>query len=194
MDNASIILRTLDRHLHRPARLILYGRAALQLGFNGLSPDIAESKDVDGIVPLADLEALTNNQDFWDAQEATNSELRRQGLYITHLFPADQVFLRRDWERQLVPVTRPPTRWLRLFRPATLDLVLTKMMRGDDAQDLADIAFLIRHDRITREQIERAFAEAVIPDLAELRDAFERAKPRVRELAQAGQPEVDGRA
>ena len=48
---------------------------------------------------------------------------------MRHLFEADQVFLRRDWERHLVPITRPPTRWLRLFRPATLDLILTKMMR-----------------------------------------------------------------
>jgi hypothetical protein len=32
-------------------------------------------------------------------------------------------------------------------------------------------------------QIETAFAEAVIPVLTDLRDAFERAKPRVREIA-----------
>ena len=80
-------------------------------------------------------------------------------------------------------VSRPTVRWLRLFRPAALDLVLTKMMRGDDAQDLADIAFLIEHDRITPAQIESALSEAVIADLVELRDAFERAKPLVRELA-----------
>ena len=56
------------------------------------------------------------------------------------------------------------------------------MMRGDDPQDMADVAFLIRHDQILTAQIESAFAEAVIPDLVELRDAFERAKPLVREL------------
>jgi hypothetical protein len=44
-------------------------------------------------------------------------------------------------------------RWLRLFRPATLDLILTKVMRGDDPQDIADITFLIRR-RITLAQIE----------------------------------------
>ena len=82
----------------------------------------------------------------------------------------------------MVPITRPPTRWLRLFRPATLDLILTKMMRGDDPQDMADVAFLIRHDHVTPAQMESALAEAVIPDLTELRDTFERAKPRVREL------------
>jgi len=105
-------------------------------------------------------------------------------------FRGDQVFLRRDWEQHLVPVQRPPTRWLRLFRPATLDLILTKMMRGDDPQDMADIAFLIRHERATPAQIEQALTEAVIPDLAELRDAFEQAKPRVRELARRGGLEI----
>lgn len=42
---------------------------------------------------------------------------------------------------------------------------------------------MIRHDRISPARIEGALAEAVIPDLVELRDAFERAKPPVRELA-----------
>jgi hypothetical protein len=186
MDNASLILTTLDSHLKAPVRLVLYGRAALQLGFNDPPQETAESKDVDAIIPLGDLEGLSANGEFWDAQEATNRELRPKGLYLTHLFRADQVFLRRDWELHLVGITRPPTHWLRLLRPATADLILTKMMRGDDPQDMADIAFLIRHDGMTPEEIEGALAEVVIPDLAELRDAFEKAKPRVRELARKG--------
>ncbi len=60
------------------------------------------------------------------------------------------------------------------------------MMRGDDPQDMADVAFLIRHGQVTPAQVEQALAEAVIPDLAELRDAFEQAKPRVRELTRRG--------
>lgn len=183
MDNASLILSTLDGHLKRSARFILYGRAALQLGFSEPPPDVADSMDVDAIIPLGDLDELSADKGFWDAQEATNDELRSKGLYITHLFCADQVFLRRDWEQHLLPIDRPPTRWLRLFRPATIDLILTKMMRGNDPQDMDDIAFLIKHDGITLAQIEDALAEVVIPDLAELRDAFEQAKPRVRELA-----------
>lgn len=186
MDNASLIIQMLDSHLSQPARLVLYGRAALQLGFSDPPHETAESKDVDAIIPLGDLDELSANENFWNAQTATNSELRAKGLYITHLFRADQVFLRRDWEKHLVPVTRPTTRWLRLFRPATLDLILTKMMRGDDPQDMADVAFLIRHDQVTPAQIESALADAVIPDLIELREAFERAKPRVRELARNG--------
>ena len=144
MDNATLILETLDSHLTHPTRLVLYGRAALQLGFARPPPPIAESKDVDAIIPLADLEGRSSDESFWKAQELTNAGLRPRGLYITHLFRADQVFLRRGWEQGLVPITGLATRHLRLFRPATLDLILTKMMRGDDPQDLADIKFMIR--------------------------------------------------
>src|SRR2546423_10649004 len=106
MDNASLILRTLDEHLDHPVRLVLYGRAALQLGFENPPPDVAQSKDVDCIIPLTDLESLTADVGFWDAQEATNAKLRSSGLYITHLFRAQEVFLRRDWEAHLVPIKR----------------------------------------------------------------------------------------
>ena len=138
--------------------------------------------NVDAIIPVSQISLFRNDANFWDAQEAANRELEKEGLFITHLFEANQVFLRRDWEQHIIPISCPPLRWLRLFRPATLDLVLTKMMRGDDPQDMADIAFLIRHDRLTPELIESALAEVVLPDLVELRDAFECAKPLVREL------------
>ncbi len=183
MLNAERILGTLDQGLDHEVPLVICGRAAIALGFESPPDPVTHSLDVDGIIPISRVESLLADSNFWSAQEAANRELDKDGLYITHLFRADQIFLRRDWEQHLVPITRPPTRWLRLFRPATLDLVLTKMMRGDDPQDSADIAFLIRHDRVTVEQIENALAEAVIPDLVALRDAFERAKPLVRELA-----------
>jgi len=137
---------------------------------------------VDAIIPLGDLRELSEDESFWEAQEATNRELGPLGLYLTHLFRADQVFLRSDWERHIIPITRPPLIRLKLSRPATLDLILTKMMRGDDPQDLADIEFMIRHDRIIPAELEATLTQAVIPDLVELRDAFERAKPLVREL------------
>lgn len=183
MINAERILLALDRGLDHPIRLVVYGRAALALGFKNAPEAVTHSLDVDAIIPVSDLLRYREDTNFWDAQEAANRELEKDGLYITHLFQADQVFLRRDWERHLVPLDRPPTRWLRLFRPATLDLILTKMMRGEDPQDLADIAFLVRHDGVTSAQIEAAFADVTIPDLVELRDAFERAKPLVRGLA-----------
>jgi len=58
MDNASIILLALDERLDHAVRLILNGRAALQLGFNSPPPEIAQSKDVDAIVPVAEVETL----------------------------------------------------------------------------------------------------------------------------------------
>ncbi len=183
MTNPERILLTLDRHMDHEVALIIYGRAALALGFANPPATVRSTVDVDALIPMTRVDAFRTDGGFWDAQEATNRELEPEGLYITHLFEAKQVFLRPDWEQHLVPVTQPSTRWLRLFRPATLDLVLTKMMRGDDPQDLADIEFLLRHDRITLAQLEEALRLAVIPDLVELRDAFEQAKPRVRELA-----------
>jgi hypothetical protein len=185
--NVERILSVLDDRLDHPVRLVLYGRAAISLGFGSPPPAALLTKDVDAIVPLSWLAAFQADEGFWDAQELTNRQLEPLGLYITHLFRADQVFLRRDWEQHLVPVTRPPTRWLQLFRPATLDLILTKMMRGDDPQDMADVDFLIRHDRVTPAQLEDTFATAVLPDLAELREAYALAQPRVRELVQQAQ-------
>ena len=92
-------------------------------------------------------------------------------------------FLRPEWESQIIPITRPPLRFLRLFRPATLDLILTKMMRGDDAQDLEDVAFLIRHDAVTRTQLEETFRRARLPEIQELHDAFAKARPLVLAMA-----------
>lgn len=182
MDNASIILTAFDRHLDHEARLIIYGRAAIQLGYDAPPPEIARSLDVDVLIPEEEVETLVRDESFWDAQVATNDELRPLGLYITHLFQSNQVFLREDWLENLVPITRPPLRFLRLFRPATLDLVLTKMMRGDDAQDLEDVAFLIQHDGVTRTQLEETFERARLPEVVELHDAFAKAKPLVLAL------------
>jgi len=100
-------------------------------------------------------------------------------------------YLHRQLEAQVQRAARnfPAVVLLRLFRPATVDLILTKMMRGEDPQDMEDVAFLLRHDGITAVQLEQALANAVTPDLAELREAFERAKRRVRELVTRNDPE-----
>ncbi len=190
MINAERILLAFDSRLDHEVSLVVYGRAAISLGFDNPPEAVTKTLDVDAIIPLSRLDFFRADANFWDAQEGTNRELEKDGLYITHLFEADQVFLRRSWEQHLLAISRPPTRWLRLFRPATLDLILTKMMRGDDPQDMADIAFMIRHDRLIDAQLESAFADAVIPDPVELRDAFERAKPRVREMVCKGGVEL----
>lgn len=183
MDNATRILGCLDQHLDHEVRLILYGRAAIQLGFPDAPEAVARSLDVDAIIPVGQVEALASDQGFWDAQEAANAELEPSGLYITHLFPSDMVILRADWLDHLVALQRPSTRHLRLYRPATVDLVLTKMMRGPDPQDLEDAAFLCREGRLSRHTLECAFHQAVIPDFPEIRESFAICRPRILDLA-----------
>lgn len=181
--NPERLIRALDEALDHQVSLILYGRAAIALGFENPPTLSLQTEDIDAIIALSQLDGLVNDFAFWDARDSVNKRFESEGLYITHLFQEDQVFLRADWEDRILPVLRPETRWLRLFRPATLDLILTKMMRGNDEQDMNDVAFMIAHDRITPEQIEEAFRRVVIPDVVELRDAFDKATPVVREIA-----------
>jgi hypothetical protein len=141
---------------------------------------------VDAIIPNDQVQALADDLRFWDARDAVNERFKSEGLYITHLFPESEVFLRCDWTRHIVPLDRLRLNHLELFRPATIDLVLTKMMRGNDEQDIADAEFIIRHDHITELQLIEAFSQMNPIALAELREAFERAKPLVLRLARAG--------
>lgn len=183
MDNPSLILGALDKHLDHEVRLVIYGRAAVWLGFDVPPPETARTQDVDAIISTTQENELAADGRFWDAIEAANSELAARGLYITHLFSEREIFLRRRWHQTLVTVTRPVLRWLRLFRPATIDLVLSKMMRGNDPQDMADVGFMISHDCISEKQITEAFSQMKPINLVELRDAFARAKPVVLKLA-----------
>lgn len=177
--NPERLIMALDSKLDHLIRLVLYGRAAIWLGFENPPPETAATKDIDGIIELAHLDDLVHDTQFWDARDAVNAELNDEGLYITHLFQEDQVFLRKCWREHLIPIDRLPVRHLRLFRPATVDLLLTKMMRGDDEADLDDIRFFIEHDHLTRHDLDAAFADMQPIELVELQDAFERAKPLV---------------
>ena len=89
------------------------------------------------MVPNDQVQALADDLRFWDARDAVNERFKSEGLYITHLFPENDVFLRRDWAKQILPITRLQLNHLKLFRPATVDLVLTKMMRGNDEEDMS---------------------------------------------------------
>jgi hypothetical protein len=183
-NNPAEVIQTLDMILDHEVFLVLYGRGSLCLGFDNALPDFYATQDIDGIIRMKELHDLLNDEAFWDAMEQTNILLEPKGLYITHLFQEDQVFLRPDWDQFIIPVLRPATRFLKLYRPHTIDLILTKMMRGDDEQDMQDIEFMVRHDHITPGQMEPAFATVRMPDIQELRDAFERALPVVREILQ----------
>lgn len=71
-----------------------------------------------------------------------------------------------------------------MFRPAPLDLILTKMARGDE-NDLADIEFLLTREPPTVDQLQTAFARARVPDLLEIQELFRAAQPKVLALAKA---------
>ncbi len=183
MDNPSLILQTLDKHLDHEVRLVIYGRAALCLGFDGPPSEAARTQDVDAIISTIQEKELESDGGFWDAVEASNAELAAHGLYITHLFSEREIFLRRDWLNHIVPVTKLHLQRLTLFRPATVDLVLSKMMRGNDPQDMTDAEFMIHHDHISETQLLQAFERMKPVDLIELRDAFAKAKPMVLKFA-----------
>lgn len=178
MNNPLEILRTLDRHLPKTAELTLFGRAALALGYCDPPPDYGATHDVDAIIPVSTAEP---DIDFWLAQQATNEELKNRGLYITHLFSELDVILQPDWQLRCVPLPLGLEK-LATRRPATVDLILTKMARGD-AQDLDDVRFLLSREPLRFEELQAAFARARVPDLAEIRTLFLAAQPKVLEIA-----------
>jgi len=182
VNNPLLILQTLDRHLDHTVELTLYGRAALALGFPAHEPRHDTTQDVDAIIPLAQLDQMHADEQFWEAKDATNAELAERDLYITHLFTEADIFLLPDWLERRVPIQHTFTH-LKLFRPATLDLILTKMMRGADPEDLADIEFLLKMEPVSAAELNAAFGRVRLPDIQELQDAFRTAQPKVLALA-----------
>ena len=96
MSNPKRILQTLDKHLKEAAEITLFGRSALALGYSNPPASFHSTKDVDGILPLAWLQAEVAHDDFWRALQETNGELDSEGLYITHLFRELDVILTRQ--------------------------------------------------------------------------------------------------
>ncbi len=184
MNNPLLILQTLDRHLDHRVELTLYGRAALALGFASHDARHETTQDVDAIIPLGQLDGLRADEQFWVARDATNVELAERGLYLTHLFTEADVFLLPDWMERRVRIPDSFAH-LKLLRPATIDLILTKMMRGADREDLADVEFLLKQEPISDAALRDAFERARLPELQELHDAFRAAQPRVLEIARA---------
>jgi hypothetical protein len=178
MNNPAEILRTLDRHLAKTTELTLFGRAALALGFPDAPVDYAATHDVDGIIPVTSGEP---DMEFWLAQQATNEELKNRGLYITHLFSETDIILQPDWLSRRIAIGLGLER-LRLFRPAAIDLILTKMARGDE-QDLEDIRFLLSREPTSQKALKEAFSRARVPDVSEIRQLFVTAQPKVLQVA-----------
>jgi hypothetical protein len=182
MNNPLRILQTLDGYLTRPAEITLFGRAALALGFKNAPAGFSATRDVDAILPLQWLAAPDENLDFWQAQQKTNAHLESEGLYITHLFRESEVILTPEWLKNRASISIGLKR-LSVFRPSTIDLLLTKMMRGDE-NDLADIRFLLEQEKLSGNQLRVAFDRACVPDVPEIRELFQKAKPKVLAFAE----------
>lgn len=70
---------------------------------------------------------------------------------------------------------------LGLHRPATEDLILTKMMRIDP-QDREDIGFLLKQADLSEERLKHALETAIIPAVSEIKKAFEENKKWLRQF------------
>jgi hypothetical protein len=160
-----------------PSEINLFGRSALALGYPNAPAMLHNTQDVDGILPLAWLRPPDEHEDFWQAVQRTNAELESEGLYLTHLFRELDVLLQPDWINRRLQLNLGFQK-LAVFRPATIDLILTKMARADE-DDLQDIHFLLQQESFTKDRLNKAFAHARIPEVAEIQELFNRACPRV---------------
>ncbi len=169
--NAEKILDALEEELDSEVELTLYGRAALQLGFENPPQEFALSRDVDAVFWLGQADELAEKTNFWQAVEAVNEALAGDELYISHFFEEDQVILQADWRDHRVPVAGPWTR-LKLFRLGNGDLFLSKLMR-DDPLDLADARFIVKRAGFTKPEISGLIQSARVPDITEIREQFQ---------------------
>jgi hypothetical protein len=175
------ILKALDGFLKTPFELIVFGRSALALGYPDPPSDFLVTMDVDAILPSKDLQAIEANDDFWEAQDAVNEIFADAGLYFTHLFEEKQVILSPGWYNAIVSLDVFGFERLRLNRPSTHDLILTKMMRVDP-QDREDIKFLIRQSDFATTGFSECLLEAICPDIPEIQDAFKKNSAWLRSL------------
>lgn len=183
-DNPSHILRTLDAKLKHTVELTLIGKAAIWLGYDSPPADYGSTMDVDAVVPAFASAALDEDVGFWEALAQANEVLRPLDLYLTHIFEEEQIFLRPGWSAHRVRILRPELSHISLFRPATLDLILTKMMRGADPTHMAEIQWMITTDRISRKEMMESLAKAKLPDdSAEWPVLFEQAQSMILQMS-----------
>ncbi len=180
MSNGERILRCLDAYLTKPVELVLYGRAAIALGFDSPQLEHLSTMDVDVIVSMRALEQLQNNEDFWDALASANAAIEKEGLYLTHIFTEEDVIIRDGWESRRVPINLD-CKNIKLYRPSAEDLILTKMMRND-VQDLADIEFMLTREPAILHNLEQCIGEAKVPPVPEIQEHFRLMRPKVLQI------------
>ncbi len=95
--NAEIIVTTtLDGLLSHETSPVVYGWSSIALGFDHLPEVIGRSLDLDVILSFSQMEVPDADEQFWQAQKEVNVALEKLGLYMTHLFQEDQIFLRPE--------------------------------------------------------------------------------------------------
>jgi hypothetical protein len=182
INNPQRILRTLDSNLEKETRIVLFGRAALALGFGELGARFGKTQDVDAILPMVEMAKIEADAQFWKAIDLTNRSLEPSGLYLAHLFTDRQIVLTPNWLDKISAIPSGDFQFLRLFRPSALDLILTKMMRGDK-EDLEDIRFIMSQEKIDQTQLDEAFSSSRIPEVPELQEIFLKLQRAVRAIA-----------
>jgi len=176
------ILSELDHHLDGRIELTLCGRAAFLLGFPNPLPVFSQSLGVDVVLWLGQAEQLETQSNFWEALEKTNDELETEGFYMSHLFEDDQVILTKNWRQHREPIIGE---WknLNLSRLSDEDLFLSKLNR-DDPQDRDDAQFIVARRNWSVKKIRAILARAVVPELQELQDEFEKATASLLRLVE----------
>lgn len=187
MNPAQIIAEALDRNLKLPTEVVVFGAAALLLDRKfAVRMGGRTTNDIDIIIPANRELKVNADREFWRALETTNRELEPSGLYITHIFPEREVALTPEWKQHTVPLHQEKLTKLNLLRPRMLDLVISKMGRGD-AQDVADVRSMLRLHRdvtgleITAAQIAEAAKRASVPTV--YREIFPHACERIVAVA-----------
>ena len=90
--NTQRILATLDKYLSSEIDLVVYGKSALHLLFEG-DRRIPLTNDVDIIVPELQVQVFDKRIDFWHALKKTNQDLEKSSLYLTHIFDEKLIIL-----------------------------------------------------------------------------------------------------
>jgi hypothetical protein len=171
----ALILRTLDRHLTAPGRIRLFGGAALVLGYGRRR----QTEDADLLLDDAECRALIDDSGFSEAVEATNAELNPRGLYLTHIFGPEQEILSPAWREQCRTVSLEGLKKLELSVLGPVDLVLTKLARGDEG-DLDDVRFLLETGQADRSALRGALDQALVPEV--LAESFAASRPKLLAL------------
>lgn len=146
-----------------------------------------KTDDIDIIVPETHEMKVEADHGFWRGVQKTNDELESEGLYISHIFGENQIPLTPEWQDHLVRLEIPTLTKLRLSRPRVLDLVISKMARGDDV-DVEDVRRMLQseHKRtgkiISAREIQAAAERTRVPGL--LQEIFPEARRRIVTVAE----------